>query len=376
MQNLGFFDEISYDTESTDDPEKKDLIVDVKESKTGSFSFGGGYSTVDQFVGFVEIDQKNFDWKNWPYFTGAGQDLRLRASFGSTTNDYQLSFTEPWLFDYPVSFGFDAYHREHDRDDDSGYAYNEKVTGGDLRLGKELTEYWRTDLVYRFDRISISDIDPNASQELLKEYGVSNVSSLTPSVTFDSRDNVFDTHSGNIFVASIQGAGGPMGGNKDFWKFYSRASHYFPLWRKSTLEIKGRIGMEKPYSDTPEIPLYERFFAGGADSIRGYDERTVGPVDPITGDPLGGESMLVGNIEYLYPLFSFMKLAAFYDVGNVWEKMADLASGGFKSGFGVGIRVKTPMGPIKLDYGIPLNKEPGQDRIKSGKFHFSASNTF
>jgi outer membrane protein insertion porin family len=376
LQNLGFFDEVSYDTEDTDVSDKKDLIVDVKESKTGSFSFGGGYSTVDQFVGFVEIDQKNFDWRNWPYFTGAGQDLRLRASFGSITSGFELSFTEPWLFDYPLAFGFDAYHREHKRDEDVGYGYDEKITGGDIRVVKELTEYWNLSGVYRFDRISISNITANASPDLLNEYGVNNVSSVTPGISFDSRDNVFDPHRGDLFASTFQMAGGPFGGNRDFWKFYSRASHYIPFPHNSALEIKARMGMEKPYDDTSSIPIYERFFAGGADSIRGYDERTVGPVDPVTADPLGGQSVLIGNIEYIYPLFSFLKVAAFYDVGNVWEKMGEIGSGGFKSGIGFGVRVKTPMGPIKLDYGIPMNTEPGQDRRKSGRFHFSASNTF
>lgn len=111
LQNLGFFEEISYNTEDTKTPNKKDLVVEVKEAKTGAFSFGGGYSSVDQFLGFVEIEQKNFDWKNFPYFTGAGQDLKLRASFGTLSSGFDLSFTNPWVFDYPVSFGFDAYKR-------------------------------------------------------------------------------------------------------------------------------------------------------------------------------------------------------------------------------------------------------------------------
>ncbi|MCX5704611.1 MAG: outer membrane protein assembly factor BamA [Candidatus Omnitrophica bacterium] len=376
LQNLGFFDEVSYDTEDTDVPDKKDLVVDVKESKTGAFSFGGGYSTVDQFVGFVEVEQKNFDWKNWPYFTGAGQNLKFRGSFGSVTTGFDLSFTEPWLFDYPISFGFDGYHNEHKRDEDSGYGYDQTVTGGDLRLGKELTEYWRASGVYRLDRITISNITTNASQSLLDEYGTNYVSSVTPGIAFDSRDNIFDTHSGNLVTASMMMAGGPFGGDKDFWKFYGRASHYFPMFRKSTLEIRGRMGMEEVYSDTVSVPIYERFFAGGADTIRGYEERMVGPIDPISLDPLGGNALLIGNIEYLYPLFDFLKVAAFYDVGNVWEKLGEMGTGGFKSGIGLGVRVKTPIGPIRLDYGIPMNTEPGSTDTKGGRFHFSASNTF
>jgi outer membrane protein insertion porin family len=387
LTNLGFFEEINYDTEETQEPDKKNLVVDVKESKTGAFSFGGGYSTVDQLVGFVEIEQKNFDWKNWPYFTGAGQNLKLRASIGNLSNGFDLSFTEPWMFDYPVSFGFDLYRRTHDRNSDTGYGYDETVTGGDLRLGKEMSEYLRANIVYRLDQIDISNPSASASNDLKAEVGKNMISVISPGLTYDSRDNVFDTRRGDVLSASFDFAGGPIGGDKNYWKFFGRASHYFPMPFGSVLEIRGRLGLADSYSGTAKIPIYERFFAGGAYTIRGYEERKVGPVDPSSHDPLGGESMVVGNIEYTYPLFSFLKVAAFYDVGNVWEKLGDIFSskdannvpnsGGFKSGVGLGVRVNTPIGPIMLDYGIPMNKESGASTKKSGgRFHFSASHGF
>jgi outer membrane protein insertion porin family len=384
LQNLGFFEEIGYDTEDTEVSDQKDLIVDVKETKTGAFSFGGGYSTVDDFVGFVEIEQKNFDWKNWPYFTGAGQDLKIRATVGTVSGGFDLSFTEPWLFDYPISFGFDLYKRTHKRDSDVGYGYDEDVTGGDIRLGKELSEYLRGDLVYRIDSIDISNIDDDSTSDLKSEAGTNLISSITPSFTYDSRDNIFDTHKGNLFTGSFAFAGGPLGGDKNYWKFFGRASHFIPLPRNSALELRGRIGLADPYGDSTKIPIYERFFAGGAYTIRGYEERAIGPFDPGSKDPLGGTSMLVGNLEYLYPLFGFLKVAAFYDVGNVWEKLGDIGSsrdtsnntGGFKSSFGLGLRIKTPIGPIMLDYGIPMNKAPGEDSKSDGRFHFSVSNSF
>ncbi len=376
LTNLGFFEEVSYDTEDTDTPDRKDLIVDVKESKTGSFSFGGGYSTVDQLVGFVEVEQKNFDWKNFPYFTGDGQELKARASFGSISQGYLLSFTEPWIFDYPVSFGFDGYKRENKREEDIGYGYDQDISGGDVRLSKEVGEYIRASLTYRNDTIRIANIVDDATADLKQEEGKNNISSLQMGLSFDSRDNIFDTHSGNYLLGTFEGAGGPFGGDKDFWKFSGRASHYFPLWRSSSLEVRGRVGVVKPYGDSARVPIYERFFAGGAYTIRGYDERSVGPIDGVTKDPLGGESLAVGNIEYTYPIFDFLKAAVFYDVGNVWAKVGDLGSGGYKSGMGLGVRIKTPIGPIMLDYGIPLQKEPGEESTKSGKLHFSMSQGF
>jgi outer membrane protein insertion porin family len=236
LQNLGFFEEVSYDVEDTDVPDKKNLVVDVREAKTGMFSFGGGYSSVDKLVGFIEIEQKNFDWKNWPNFTGAGQDLKLRTSFGSLMNSYELSFTEPWLFDYPVSFGFDLYKRDHERESDIGYGYDESVTGGDIRLGKEISEYLRGDLTFRYDTIKITDVNETASQDLKDEQGTNSVSSSEFEITYDDRDNVFTPTRGNVLSGSIQLAGGPMGGDKDFWKFFGRVSHFFPCWHNSVFE--------------------------------------------------------------------------------------------------------------------------------------------
>jgi len=387
LTNLGYFEDVSYDTEETSEPAKKNLVVDVKETKTGAFSFGGGYSTVDQFVGFVEVEQKNFDWRNWPYFTGAGQSLKVRASIGNLSNGFELSFTEPWMFDYPVSFGFDLYRRTHSRDTDSGYAYDEAVTGGDLRLGKELSEYLRGDIVYRLDQIDISNLDDSTTSQDLKDEAAESpylVSVITPSLTYDSRDNVFDTRKGNLLTGSFDFAG--LGGDKNYLKFFGRASHYFPMPHGAVLEVRGRLGVAQPYGDTEKVPISERFFAGGAYTIRGYEERMVGPIDNDS-NPLGGASMAVANIEYTYPLFSFLKVAAFYDVGNVWEKMGDifsssdgnggLNSGGLKTGIGLGLRIKTPIGPIMLDYGFPMDPESGKSsRSKSGRFHFSASHGF
>lgn len=386
LQNLGFFEDISYDTKDTATPTKKDLVVDVKESKTGAFSFGGGYSTVDQFVGFVEVEQKNFDWRNFPYFTGAGQNLKFRFSTGSETKGLDLSYTEPWLFDYPVSFGFDAYRHQHSRDTDVGYGYDEDITGGDVRMGKDFSEYVQGSIAYRYENIKISNPSDGASQDLLDEVGTNGISSMEFGLNFDNRDNVFDPTRGNLVTTSWSVAGGPLSGDKDFWKFFGRASHYIPLVNGSVLEFKGRIGLADPYSNTSKIPIYERYFAGGADTIRGYRERKIGPVDPNSKDPLGGDALLVGNVEYTYPLFSFLRVACFYDIGNVWQNMRDIGSnkdtasplndGGFKSGIGFGVRIKTPVGPVRLDYGIPMNKETGEDTKGHGRFHFSMSHSF
>ncbi|MDP8266322.1 MAG: outer membrane protein assembly factor BamA [Candidatus Aceula meridiana] len=375
LTNLGFFEEIDYDVKDTKYPNKKDLVVQVKEAKTGSFSFGGGYSTVDKLVGFVEVNQKNFDFANWPTFTGGGQNLSLRAEIGSVRNNARLSFTEPWLFDYPVSGGFDIYRNAIDQDEDVGYGYSEKRLGGDLRLGKQFGEYLSGSTIYRLEEITIKDVVDDASDDLKDEQGKNVVSTLSFNLTHDSRDNVFSPTRGLVLSGTTDLAGGFLGGDKDFYRLQGKASYHIPVFGKTVLEFRGRVGIADAYGDTNEVPIYERFFAGGAYTIRGYNERKVGPLDERSEDPIGGEALLVGNVEYTVPILDFVKVAAFFDTGNVWRRMKDLGNGGYKSGMGLGLRVKTPLGPINLDYGYPLNDEPGEDE-RSGKFYFSISRSF
>jgi outer membrane protein insertion porin family len=375
LDNLGFFEEVVFDNEPSTLPNHENLIVDVKETQTGSFSFGGGYSTVDQFIGFAEIEQKNFDLFNFPNFTGAGQDLLLRTELGSVVENFELSFTEPWILDKPVSGGFDAYRRAHDRESDVGYSYSEKRVGGDLRLGREFSEYLRGNAMFRLEDITISDVADDASNDLKKETGTSTVRSLELVLTRDSRDNKFNTRKGTVLSGSMECAGGPFGGDKDFLRFYNVVDQYFGLTEKSVIEAKFESGWLFTYGDTDDIPIYERFYAGGANTIRGYDERGISPVDSL-GNSIGGESVLLSTLEYSYALLEFLKVATFWDTGNVWRKVEDYGSGSFKSSIGFGFRVKTPLGPIKLDYGIPLSKQQGEQDKGSGKFHFSMGRTF
>lgn len=375
LNNLGYFEDVGFDIEDTDQNDRKDLVVQVKEAKTGSFSFGGGFSTVDKVIGFIEVEQKNFDFANWPTFTGGGQNLKLRAETGSTRNNLLLSFTEPWLFDYPVSAGFDVFRTARDRQQDIGYAYSEKRVGGNIRLGKEFSEYLSGRLAFRREAVTIQDLESNVSADLLAEEGTNTVSAVGTSLIWDSTDSAFNPTKGSVVHGDVDVAGGFLAGDKDFYRMQVMSSYYVPLKFKSVLEFRGRAGFVNAYGDSEKVPIFERFFVGGARSIRGYDERAVGPLDSNTQDPIGGESLLVGNIEYTIPLIDFVKLAAFFDVGNVWAKTEDFASGDLKSGTGVGLRVKTPIGPINLDYGYPLNDQPGQQG-RSGKFYFSVSRGF
>jgi len=375
LENLGYFEEIRFGTEPGSESNNVDLVVDVKEAKTGYFSFGGGYSSIDEFVGFVELRQRNFDYRNFSTFTGGGQDLSVTLSLGTLSDRCQLSFTNPWIFDRPVSFGFDGYKKGHDQDENVGYAYAQDIRGGALRLGREFNDYWKGGVAYRFDRVKITDVVSDATQELKDEIGVTDLSSAEGYIVYDSRNNVFSPSRGIYCLNSINLFGGPFGGNRDFVKYFGQINFYFPAVNESVVELKLRTGYGDTYSSTDKIPIYERYFAGGSSTVRGYRERKVGPIDESTEDPIGGEALFVGNIEYTYPLADFLKAATFFDTGEVWKDSSDFLSSQLKSSVGLGFRIKTPIGPVSIDYGWPLDKEPGEEE-KDGRFHFNVSRAF
>jgi len=376
LYNLGYFETISFDTKETDDPAKRNLVVNVKETKTGEFSFGGGYSSIDRLIGFASVSQRNFDITNFPTFTGGGQNLTLRGELGFVRSNYFVSWSDPWIFGFPYSFGFDFYRTTHKRERDVGYGWEEERWGGAVNAGKEFTDWLRAGLIYRLDRVKISDMPQDIAFDVRREEGSNYLSSLGGYLTFDTRDNVFNPTEGLYARGGVEDAGGIFFGDFDFLKYTGNVKQYFSFVNKNlVLELQARAGMVHEYGDSDHVPIYERFYAGGAGTIRGYSERGVGPRDLVTGDAIGGESLLIGNAELSFPIYkNLIKGAVFYDIGNVWEDSGDLGQGGYKHGTGVGIRVKTPIGPVKVDWGYPL-EEISQEEQK-GRFYFSVSHGF
>ena len=380
LNNLGYFEEANVATEPTKVADREDLIVQVKEAKTGSFSFGGGFSSVDRLVGLVELEQRNFDWRNIPQFTGAGEDLRFRVEIGSTRRSFDLSFTEPWIFGYPLSFGIDAYNRTQLRSGNLGLGYEEQQRGGGIRLGKDFTDLVNGTLNYQLFRTEISNIDAAASADLKAEQGRNIISEVGTSLSRDSRDNRFDPTHGLFLFTSADLAGSVVGGDKKFFRLQGGASYYVPHYDRFVFESRVRAGIVDAYGGSNEVPIFERFFSGGSGTIRGFRERRVGPRDPNTNDPIGGEATALGTVEEVMTMIkdergrSILKGSVFLDVGNVWRRVSEFG-GSFKAGAGVGARVNTPIGPVRLDIGFPVSPmENGESR--KPRFHFNVSRSF
>jgi len=372
LKNLGYFEEVDYEIKDSELPNRKDLVIKVKEAKTGEFSFGGGYSSVDKGIGFIEIAQSNFDINNFPTFSGGGQDLRVKAEFGRTRSDYLLSFTEPWFGGKPLSVGFDLYNRAWERED-----YDEGRKGGDIRISKAFNKIWRWSFLYCLEEVEISSIsgDSLKIEDITREEGRNILSSLTFQVIRDTRDSKIDPHKGNVLNNSLEFAG--LGGDKKFNKYVAEMSQFFSPPRESkfsdlVLEVRMMTGLASDREDAG-VPIYERFYAGGGGTIRGYKYRKVGP--RLYGKQIGGEAILLASVELRFPLVKdVIKAAIFYDMGNVWEKTRDIDLCDLKKGAGVGVRISTPIGPIKLDYGYGFDPEPGEKR--EGHFYFSMSRDF
>lgn len=380
LYNLGYFEEVNVETEPTAAKEREDLVLKVKEAKTGSFSFGGGFSSVDRLVGLVELEQRNFDWRNAPSFTGAGQDIRLRAEIGTVRRYFDLSFTEPWIFGKPISFGIDAFNRIQLRSQNLGLGFQQEQRGGGVRLGKEFNDFVRMGVSYQLFRTRISDIVEEASADLKAEEGSNLVSEVGTSASVDTRDNRFDPTKGSHAFLSADLAGGVVGGDKDFVRTQGGASHFIPHFDRFVFESRLHAGLVKAYGDSDEVPIFERFFGGGSGTIRGFRERRVGPRDPNSNDPIGGEATFVGTIEEVVTLIKdehkrpILKGTVFLDVGNVWRRVGDFGES-FKAGTGVGTRVNTPIGPVRLDVGFPVSSV-GDGEARKPRLHFNISRSF
>ena len=378
---LNYFEKVGWTDENTDVPNRRDLLINVDEKSTGNVQVGAGLSTVDSLVGFAEISQSNFDLFNPPYFTGGGQKAIIRMQLGTERQDYTLTFQEPWMFGRKLIFNQDLYHREASY---QSTLYNEKRTGTSTAFTRPLgSERLRGTLSYTLENVGILDVSPAASPAIKDEEGETLISEVGLRFDYDQRGGGFMPNRGYRTILDFGVAGGPLGGETDFYRVELRHAHYFPGFGEGhIIEVLARAGVIDNYGRSDDVPLFNRWFLGGAFNMRGFDYRDVGPND-ITGEPLGGETYWFSSFEYSIPIIDRVRLAAFYDIGMVYQnaysfdsKVYDsngnltIDTGKFNDNFGLGIRLNLPIGPLVFDYGIPINSDSRNE--SSGKFQFRA----
>ena len=356
INNLQFFETVDMVPKPKYEEKVVDLDVKVKEKPTGFLSVGGGYSSADGFIGTVDLTQGNL--------FGRGQYIKVKAELGGKSSYYELSFRDPYFLDSPYAFSTGLYNTDREY-----IEYDKKATGFYLGLGKSLAEYWRADVSYNFENAEIYNIDTDASVVIQEQKGTNTTSSITPSLVRDSRDNYLDPSRGSRNSATFTFAG--LGGSNNFIKGLLDSAWYFPLG-ETTIMLRGRFGYASGIFGKT-LPLYENFYVGGLYTVRGLGFGDAGPKDPNTDDAIGGNTELVFNTEYIFPLYPEMKLkgVVFFDAGKAYEDFQNFGSLRYTTG--LGFRWLSPMGPIRLEWGYNIKQESGES---ASKFEFAFGSVF
>ncbi len=371
LMNLGFFEEVTISTERGSTDNKLNLKVDVKEKATGTFSIGAGYSSLDGFIGQGSVQQANF--------LGLGLKANVSASIGGKSSTYSVGLTDPYFMDTRWTLGGDLYRSEREYLD-----YTRKAIGGDIKAGYPLSDSMSTFWVYKYEEKEIF----NVSQALILSGQFfetsSTTSSISASLTRNTTDYRMDPSTGMVNSLSAEFAG--LGGTNRFVRYIAETTHFTPLVWNAVFTLKGVLGYIQELGK--EIPIDEKFYLGGINTLRGYASRTVSPYKIVTTTPnvnglastvrayTGGDTEAVFSAEITMPLIkeAGLKGVLFYDAGNSYTGASQLFST-LQTSYGLGIRWFSPIGPLRLEYGIPINPRPGIDD-KGGKLEFSIGSFF
>ncbi len=399
IQRTGFFQDVNITTRKADRDDRLDVLVDVREGNTGTFSAGAGISSSNQFLFNVSLSEINL--------FGRGQRLQLQADLGTIRRNLTLSLTEPYLFDSQVTAGIDVFNWQLQFND-----FTRGGTGGgirflypfsalgiddlDLGLLKVPLIDTRLGLEYRVELSEISGVNSTASSLIRAEQGSRLTSALLPRIFRDTRNHPFDPTHGSLQDLSVKIAG--LGGDSRFIKFESRARWYLPVWESDTFgeftfSTGWDFGYGLGYGGERELPLFERYFPGGINSVRGFQVRSMGPQVSVQDtflagdsacadggkdcgrrikrDVIGGSSQLILSNELIFPLVRSLGLKAvlFFDAGNAFSASRGIDFNEMRMSAGGGIRWLSPIGPLRIEMGIPLNDQPG-DNTQTIQFSF------
>ncbi|MBN1827524.1 MAG: outer membrane protein assembly factor BamA, partial [Deltaproteobacteria bacterium] len=304
LSQLRYFEEINFQSEQGPEKNLMDINIQVKEKATGMFSVGAGYSAIDHLIVMAQITQQNL--------FGRGQTLSLNASVGSSTQRYELSFVEPWLFDMPLWSKTDIWNNLKEYD-----SYDLDTKGIETILGYPLFEYVKGYVGYRYTVDNVNNIAETASKYIMDQEGQTISSGVTFSLVRDTTNDWMFPSEGSKNSMTVEHTGTIFQGDTSYTKYSANSSWFFPLPLGNIFAIRGRAGYIHG-NEGKEVPVYERFYLGGINSLRGL--RSVGPVDE-SGDVIGGKTMLLFNAELIVPLLkdAGMKGVVFYDTGNAWE---------------------------------------------------------
>ncbi|NNG00655.1 MAG: outer membrane protein assembly factor BamA [Desulfobacteraceae bacterium] len=359
LYRLDFFDDIRIDTVKGSADDLMVLKIDVTEKPTGLFTFGGGWSSVENFFVTASVAQRNL--------FGRGQTLQFKADFGAVTNRYTLSFTEPYLFDMPLSAKISAYNQYKDQ-----LTYKTESIGGSVGFGYPVFDFTRAYLTYAYDVTDIKDIEDDASKNV-KELSGQNVSSgVTGALRYDSRDRLFNPTEGANHRISAEYTG--LGGDIAFTKYLAETGWYVPIYKGLVGFVHGEGGYVYK-NPTGKLPDYEKFYLGGPNSLRGFGYKDI-HVEDSDGDKIGGNTYVQGNLELIFPIFEKAGVmgVVFYDTGNVFGREEAIDVENLRQSAGYGFRWYSPLGPMRIENGYILDPRDGEET--GGRWEFTMGQAF
>jgi len=378
LENLNYFSRVEMAPSETIVPGRKDLSVIVEEKRTGSFNFGVGFSTIDSLIGFAELSQSNFDVLNWPRFTGGGQRFRIRGQYGLRRRDFVISLTEPWFLGYKLSVGIEGYYREANFLSD---VYDQSNIGFALQARRQVWRALTARAEYRLEQIGIFNVEEDdVGIEIEEAEGNYTRSALEGALIWDTRDSLFLTRRGEVVQFTGFIAGGGLGGDVQTYGLSLEASKYFSLPWDLIFLVKGQLAVVDGWGGSQDsneygegVPIFDRLYLGGANNLRGFNFREVGPVDE-DDNPIGGNSLAYLTVELTFPIISRVRGAVFSDIGFVNPNAYDFGTDSVNADIGFGLRLDLPIGPIRVDYGIPVIYESFNG--PPGKFNFNIGYQF
>ncbi|HWQ69844.1 MAG TPA: outer membrane protein assembly factor BamA [Patescibacteria group bacterium] len=363
LTNLGFFEEVKVETRRGTSEDRVDIDVLVKEKPTGSFSIGGGFSSIDGILGSGSISQNNF--------FGLGQRISISAQVGARATRFVLNFFDPYILDTGTSLDVSAFNQRMLFDQQIGFDQDTK--GGSIAFGRRLYKELFGSLGYRYERDRIFSVSEDAPELIKEQEGTNTTGRVSLGLSLDLRNSRVDPTSGFTGAATFQIAGTFLGGGNKFNRFNLDLGYYHPLIWKLVGHVRGNLMVVDAYGGK-RLPVQERIYLGGTTTVRGFKTFHLSPIDRDTGDRIGGNKAIYFNNEVMFPIYEPLGLKGlvFFDAGNVFAE-GESISLKLRPTAGGGVRVATPFGLVRVEWGLNLDKKPGES---SSAVHLTMGSTF
>lgn len=368
IYQTGLFSSVRFETpdiENTEVSNGQSLVQNVKllvnERASIAVEFGGGYADRERLRGFFQISHRNL----W----GSNRQLSLRGEGSNVEERYFLNYKEPWFFDKSIDARITLAYLNLEE-----VSFNLKTFSGVVGVHKNFSKRLKGSLLYQIEQNEISNVD-ETSKKAPEDIGLFKIATLNPSLVYDSRDDVFNPSSGTLSSITFRNGANVLGSEIQLLKLIVQSRWYYQLSEKIVFAFSGRSGIAGRFAETTSVPITERFFLGGRNTVRGYEQDELGIVGEtlVNGSPTGGNAMLVLNEELRIRLPRSFGMVLFLDHGNVWLNRRQVNPSDIKSSAGVGLRYNTPIGPFRLDWGYKLNREAQED---AWAVHFTLGHAF